>query len=280
MPNYDDTNSQAGIPQLALERIALGEASDEERRRIAAALAERGETLEERLAALRASNEEIHERYPADMMAARIEARLDERRKSREHEASRPRRGGWFAGLGVLATAAVAAFLFLDLPGTPTGGPPAEPDGFQETVRLKGAEPKLVIWRKSGDEPERLTEGATAHAGDVLQVEYNAADAKYGVIASIDGRGVVTLHFPKHSDGSTALERGVVALDHSYELDDAPDFERFFFISSDTSLDAAVVVDALEALAADGAAKTGVPDLSDKLLSDELNQTDFTVEKK
>jgi hypothetical protein len=274
----DDQNKNGAGPDLLLERVALGEATDEERRALQAKLAERGEDLDERLAELRASDEEILAEYPAEMMAARIDARLDERRKAKEREARRPSRGGWYAGLGVLATAAVAAFLVLNLPGEQNTGPVVAGDQYTdrngETVRLKGAEPKLIVWRKSGEEPERLKAGATAGEGDVLQLEYNAAGASHGVIASIDGRGVVTLHYPAAADGSTELDDGVVALGHSYELDDAPDFERFFFVTSNESVDVARVTGALDALVASGKARAGQPELPDG-----TQHTDFAVEK-
>lgn len=275
----DDSKTTGVGPDLLLERVALGEATDEERRVLRERLEARGEDLDERLAELRASDAAILEAYPSEMMAARIDSRLDERQKTHERAARRPSRGGWFAGLGVLATAAVAAFVIFNLPTEQVEGPVVEGGQFRagqnnETVRLKGAEPKLVVWRKSGGEPERLEAGATAGEGDVLQVEYNAAGAAHGVIASIDGRGVVTLHFPVAADEDTALGEGVVALDHSYELDDAPDFERFFFVTSSQPIDVSSVDEALEALVASGEAKTGNPDLPEA-----TRTTEFTVEK-
>lgn len=254
-----------------VERLALGEVSGEERRRIEETFAESDEELETRLAELRESNEDILEKYAPEMMAARLDARLDERRRAKAREEKRSSGAGWVGGLGVLAAAAVAAFFVLNLPGEDPSGPAIEQT---ETVRLKGAEPKLVVWRKSVAEPERLTRGATAAAGDVLQLEYNAAGATHGVIASVDGRGAVTLHYPAVASGSTEIDKGVVALDFSYQLDDAPKFERFFFVTSDQQLDAAQVLDSLEALAAGDSPRTAVP-----TLAEHTQYTDFTVEK-
>ena len=47
------------------------------------------------------------------------------------------------------------------------------------------------------------------------------------MIVSYDGRGVVTLHYPNVARASAELRAGgAVPLDHSFELDDAPLFER------------------------------------------------------
>lgn len=65
-------------------------------------------------------------------------------------------------------------------------------------------------------------------------MSYVAAGRAHGVIVSIDGRGQVTLHFPADAGAPTALESGrAVPLSHSYELDDAPLFERFMFVTAE-----------------------------------------------
>lgn len=273
----DDTQPAANaVSQLDLERVALGEASDEERARIARKLARRGEDLDTRLEQLRQSNEEILSAYPADQMAARIEGRLEERKRSGRQEGRRgvrrSGRGRWFGGFGVLAAAAIAAFLVFDLPEEES---PVDVVDSEETVRLKGAEPHLVIWRREAAEPVRLEENAAAGSGDVLQIEYQAAGAPHGVIASIDGRGAVTLHHPASADGDTRLQSGVEALDFGYQLDDAPHFERFFFVTSEEPLDVGEVTASLEELVDGGDARDGDP-----ALSEHLEQVDFTVEKK
>jgi hypothetical protein len=108
----------------------------------------------------------------------------------------------------------------------------------QDTVRLKGLATVLSAWRKTGNGAERLADGAAARAGDVIQLSYLSAGARYGVIFSIDGRGVVTFHLPEGWEGgptrSPALDgSGEVTLASAYELDDAPSFERFFLVYGD-----------------------------------------------
>jgi len=65
------------------------------------------------------------------------------------------------------------------------------------------------------------------------------------VIVSIDGRGSVTVHLPVHGDQAAALASGdTVLLDHAYQLDDAPRFERFHFVTAQAPFAVATVVDA------------------------------------
>jgi hypothetical protein len=78
------------------------------------------------------------------------------------------------------------------------------------------------------------------------------------VIASVDGAGVVTLHHPVSEAAppeATALAARPTALPHAYALDDAPRFERFFFITADQPIDLQQSLGALRSLAhrADGA---------------------------
>ncbi|MEM7153128.1 MAG: ActD-like protein [Myxococcota bacterium] len=112
---------------------------------------------------------------------------------------------------------------------------PADPRDEDRTdpVRIKGLAPHLVIHRQRDGTIEELSEGAVAHAGDLVQISYVAAGNQHGVVLSIDGRGEVTLHHPSGPQASTRLVRtGLHALDHAYELDDAQSYERFVFITS------------------------------------------------
>jgi len=78
-----------------------------------------------------------------------------------------------------------------------------------------------------------LKNGARAKAGDLLQLAYIPAGKTYGVIFSIDGSGIVTLHHPESKGNSSILKQEKKnLLPSSYELDNAPDFERFFFITT------------------------------------------------
>ena len=92
-----------------------------------------------------------------------------------------------------------------------------------------------------------LCEGNTIQLA--YTVESRAAD-RYGVIFSIDGRGSVTLHYPYTPGQSTKLTTGKpVPIDEAYTLDDAPEYELFFFVVAGTPLDAETVLGTAESLA-------------------------------
>jgi hypothetical protein len=112
-------------------------------------------------------------------------------------------------------------------------------------------------------------------AGDVLQLSVVSAGRPYGVVVSVDGRGVVTRHGP--GDGTLAARlpaQGAVPLDHSYRLDDAPAFERFFLVTGGSPFAVEPVLDAIGHLAAAGGARTGAPSLPPGLA-----WSDFVLEK-
>ncbi len=155
-----------------------------------------------------------------------------------------------------LAAAAAAVVAVVLLPRQP-----------ELDVRLKGLAPHLEVYRqRPGGEPEALAAGAAVRAGDVLQLSYVAASAAYGVVVSVDGRGAVTLHLPEGGGRAVALRRGgAVALAHSYQLDDAPGFERFFLVTGRAPFDASAVVEAARRIAALGAAETAPLDLPAEL---------------
>jgi hypothetical protein len=128
-------------------------------------------------------------------------------------------------------------------------------------VRIKGLVPHLLLHRKRGGHIEELHDGDVAHAGDLVQVSYVAAGNRNGVVLSLDGRGLVTLHHPARSDArATLVARGQHALDHAYELDDAQAYERFVLVTSgDEPLSPAAVLAAARDLAERGPAARHSP---------------------
>jgi hypothetical protein len=251
---------QPRVPDWLLERVALDQIppgqADELARRMAA-----DPTAQARLEALRASSQEILAALPPAQVAAEVERR---RRVADIAASERPRSRAWLPAMGALATAAVLALVLAPRDPGDQGASPGLPAG--EITRPKG-DPHLVIHRKRGEQVERLERDASARAGDLLQIAYVAAGHTHGVILSIDGAGVVTLHHPVAPEDDTTLAsapgEGVIELAHAYELDDAPAYERFFFVTSvrpsGGPIDPALVVDRAHALARNPAAARSAP---------------------
>ncbi len=226
------------VPDILIEQLLLGELPEARARQL-----REDPQVRARIAELQASNREILERYPPEVMAKRIGWRLEREEQAHARPARRwsvPRLAP-AAGFAVLLLAAGAVLV--------TVAPLRE---RTELTRLKGSRPHLVIYRKTDGGAEALAEGSGIRAGDVLQIAYVAASRKYGVIFSIDGRGVLTLHYPA-SPASPGLlaEQGEILLDYAYRLDDAPGFERFFLVTSDRALPVAEVLEAGRRLATD-----------------------------
>jgi hypothetical protein len=228
------------LPDWLVERAALDEVPPASRDRIAAA---DPTELAETIAALRERNASELAAHPVAPAIAQIQARIAATNKRRSHVAR------W--GLLGLATTAAVVMVVVRL-GANHGAVPTAPiqnDG--DDVRVKGPT-RLVVFRQAGDRAERLEQDAVAHAGDLLQLRYDAGHHGYGVIASVDGAGVVTLHFPSSEDAppeATAMAKKSTMLPHAYALDDAPGFERFFFITANQPIDVQQSLAALRALA-------------------------------
>ncbi|MGH1342112.1 MAG: hypothetical protein ACRBN8_11200 [Nannocystales bacterium] len=142
----------------------------------------------------------------------------------------------------------------------------------------RGLVPHLEIDRRAGDSVNRLQVGAQVRSGDVVQVSYIAAGNRFGVVVSVDGRGAVTLHHPRAAHEVPRIKaRGETPLPHAFELDDAPGFERFFFVTgARVSLDPSSVLEAAHALAADGIVASRYEPLP---LPAELGQSSFLLRK-
>lgn len=138
--------------------------------------------------------------------------------------------------LALAAVVLLAVVFSIYLPGPEV--PPAWDQKGIDGIRLKGVKPDLLLYRKRASEVEQLADSSVAYTGDLIQIFYRAAGKPFGVIVSVDGRGTVTQHLPASGARAVRLVQGdPVPLDYSYELDDAPKWERFYFLTADMSFD-------------------------------------------
>ncbi|WP_164016281.1 ActD protein [Pyxidicoccus trucidator] len=262
------------IPHWLLERVALGELSPDALADARARLAREPEG-DGRLARLEEDSRRILERHPPEAVAAEVERRRAAR--ARVAAAGEPERGGWHGlSLGIPVAASLALLFLSTQPELPAPAPVRSPIVWTGGERIKGT-PMLRVHRQQGaGEPEQLEDHARARRGDVLQLSYVSGGRPHGVLVSVDGRGAVTLHHPATLSSPTALTPGEAApLGHAYELDDAPGFERFLFVTSEQPLDVASVLEAARALARQPSEARTRP----LPLPATLAQTSFTLEK-
>ena len=245
------------VPDLILEQYRLKELPVEEVDRLERLLRE-DPTLAERLAALDRSDQEIARQYPAAWLAARITSSVPQ--PKRAHRVRRL----------ALASAVVAGAVLMVL-ARPWG------DGRPwHDSPIKGLKPSLAVYRQTATGSETLADGAPARAGDVLLLGYVSAGRTYGAIVSIDGRGIVTRHLPVQGARAATLRAGgPILLDQAYELDDAPAWERFYFVTAEHEFDVDAVIEAARR-AASRDLRSPPPALS---LPGDLDQSTFSVQK-
>ncbi len=258
------------LSDLQLERLALGELPAAEATTLRARMSPADQA---RLAAIATSNAEILAAHPP----AAVRAEVLRRRAAATRRAPRVL---WLA-TPLAAAAATALVLW---PGDPPIDEPSPEPAIQHTApvladpgttRIKGQEPHLLVFRQEGEQAVPLREPAEARPRDRLQLSYVAAGAPYGVVLSLDGAGVVTLHFPASDTAPTTLQQGgAVALEQSYELDAAPEFERFILVTADAPIHTATIVAAARQLA--GAPQAASAPL---VLPYELRQRSFLLRK-
>jgi hypothetical protein len=208
--------NQSRVPDYLLERMRAGELSAAKTDALQARLHADGE--EDRLATLAQSDAEILAALPPSVVVREIERR----RGRRENETVRRGRPLWAWSMATACAASIAILVAVF----------HQPD---EVIREKGEHhASLRIYRKTTTGSELVKPNAEVHKGDNLQIRYLAGGKHFGVIASIDGRGTVTLHLPESpGPAATLSSEGERALPHAYELDDSPKFERFVFVTAD-----------------------------------------------
>jgi hypothetical protein len=224
-------------PNWLIERLAAGELDSETANDVRRRLAAEGRSPDAEIATLERSNREILEAHPPAGIATEVRRRAIAEARKR----ARPRRTLMLGG--ALVAAGALALVLLPRPHT------SDDDGWGD--RIKG-DLHVNVYRHGADGDQRLPDGALAARGDLVQLTYRTPAQAHGVLLSVDGAGVVTQHWPVPDAPRSALLRvgGEVRLPSSYELDDAPGFERFFLVAADRPFDVAPVLQAARTLGA------------------------------
>ncbi len=189
-----------------------------------------------------ALREELFAALPPNLLKARVNSKIAQSTKAA--------RMFWSAAPAA-AVVVASALLFLSPSADPTAQGHSPTKQAESSERIKGLAPRVVVYRQLEHSAEELRNGAEARARDVLQLGYVAGGRGYGVLLSIDGRGVVTLHAPRMPNADATLPDNprTQLLERAYELDDAPSFERFFFVTSQRALHVNQILNAAEELA-------------------------------
>jgi hypothetical protein len=261
------------VSTLMLERYRLGEVSAMERKLVETELSSNG-ALRVRYEALESQDRELRQRYPWEQSSLKnTSVAADFRSAAEPHASDSGRMSRFPTGKRLWALCAAAILLLAIFPSVyllrgrlfggrgPDGRALGEISGVigTGTDRLKGMEidAELSIYLKenpslAADEGRKLPDSTLLREGNTVQLAYLTppGDVYYGVIFSIDGRSVVTLHYPYRRQQSPILTAGRrTFLEEAYTLDDAPDFELFFMVVSQDPLNTEVVLKTAEELA-------------------------------
>ena len=247
-------DGKSPLSDWLLERLALGELDAATAADVRQRLAAEGRTVDDVIARVAASNQELMEQHPPATTVAAI------RRRAAATAAAQPARRRMFVwGAPLALAAAAAAALMIARPWRSGAGAVSTKDVPVEALEYIGVKGDLAlhVYRHGAAGDERLRDGARATRGDLLQLAYASKTGGYGVLLSIDGARKVTLHLPEADAGKAAQLRDgrVVQVPSAYQLDDAPDFERFFFVTAAEPFDVAPIVAAARTLAERGAAR-------------------------
>jgi hypothetical protein len=234
------------ISEYYLERYALGELPDDEKEKIQKLSLSTPE-ISAALERIESSDKEILSLYPPPTLKASLLTQLEDAQK-RTFPLKRT--------LAIASAASVLLILVLVFPLMKNKPQIITPSTTPDNALVKGIPPvdlshtQLLVYRKIQDRVEILADGERANSGDLLQLAYVTTKDAYGVILSIDGRGTVTLHLPESQEKSTKLELGrQFLLPSAFELDDAPKFERFFFLISESPIDVNSILEEVQNMA-------------------------------
>lgn len=245
------------IPEWLLERYLIGELPDNKLKEIENYLNKDPE-LKAKLEMLKKADKDILSKYPPKSITSKIISRY--KKEIRVKKITIRAKPILFKHIlyPASAFALVVVLFFFILPIRKGNINPLIINDSPDITRSKGipdvnaGKPHLIVHRKTNNTIEQLKTGERAKEGDLLQLAYVAAEESYGVIISIDGSGTVTLHFPDNKSKSTALkQKKKILLPNAYELDNAPEFERFFFITSSSNINVKEILESAKALAND-----------------------------
>jgi len=230
---------------IKLEQYVLNELSADETRKLEHAV-ENDETLKKRIEAIRHSNTEIHASVDEQDALREIQYRIKNneiRHEQKENNLKQSKNSSWTRlayVMPVVAIVAVSTFMINENTPITTSTPF---DVTEDGVRFKGLQPHLNIYQQTDSGTKLINHNAILNEGDSLQLSYVAAGQQFGAIFSIDSRSVVTQHFPFDGGSSVKLQvSGEFMMKRSYQLDDAPKYEHFFFITSNSSFDLQEVI--------------------------------------
>lgn len=245
------------IPDWKLERFLTGDLPEEEMNKLRE-LEANDAMFASRVKMLREDNKAILNKLPFETLAERIADATDAAEEGRANLGTVTETAGTAAknaprftlvkfaaaAMFVFAVALVAFFAQSEtsVMNERVGSDVANVNGLQGTqvaladtqsdTRIKGLDARMEVWKKTSAGIVQLNDLDSVGEGDEIQLRYAVPEKCFGLLFSMDGNGALTLHM---GDGVKAIELApgkMNSLPFAYKLDDAPYFEKFFFVTS------------------------------------------------
>ena len=227
------------IPDWKLERYLTGDLPAEEMREIRDMEAT-DEVFAGRVKLLREDNAAILKKLPFEKLSEKISAM-----PGRSNGAGNTVRVNFtlvkFAAAAALVRAVVTVALFsqrdITVPAQSANGAMdvamvTDVENSMGDTRIKGLDARMEVWKKIGDSAVQMSNLDEAREGDEIQLRYSVPEKCFGLLFSMDGNGTLTMHMAE-GNKAIALEPGkMTTLPFAYKLDNAPKFEKFFFLTS------------------------------------------------
>ena len=236
------------IPDWKLERFLTGDLPESEMNEIRE-LEAKDAMLAQRVRMLREDNKAILNKLPFEDLAGKLVGSAETAKVMGAAQDMRTATRFSIvkfasAAVLVLAVALVAFFAQREtvVTGAENGGDVAAANGAAQTqvalaetpsdTRIKGLDARMEVWKKTPTGIVQLNDLDEVREGDEIQLRYAVPEKCYGLLFSMDGNGALTLHM---GDGEKSIELApskMNSLPFAYKLDDAPYFEKFFFVTS------------------------------------------------
>ncbi len=226
--------------EFFLEQALLGEASPEVLAKI-----EADPLAKLRLDSLRSENMDFLKRYPPHLMAAEIREKATQKKhfkflgttiKDYLTEKLSLRQGKKTFGFGLLAGLPLALILGIFTFQAFVASRSDIREGTMVAMddsRTKGMDQGIIVYRQVAEGSSELKNNSAVEDFEKIQIAYRPGEGNYGFIFSLDGRGRLTLHYPESFGSSMIMQAGSqTLLPFAYQLDDAPNFERFYLAVS------------------------------------------------
>ena len=232
------------IPDWKLERYLTGDLPAEEMREIREMEAA-DEIFANRVKMLREDNAAILKRLPFEKLSEKIAAMPGRSNAGAGNMVRVNFKLVKFAAAAALVLAVMTVAVFSQRSLSEQGGTVlvtaantqvmevamADASG-DDGVRIKGLSARMEVWKKTGDSAVQMENLGEAREGDEIQLRYAVAEKCFGLLFSMDGNGTITMHMG-HGNRAVELEPGkMTTLPFAYKLDNAPKFEKFFFLTS------------------------------------------------